>query len=364
MSEDLVVTPGGARARSLVHLVESGTILDGSAGRYRKLHSSGRVLADLGPITYRTVGRPLMPRHVVQPRGVAPAFGSGWITYASWTNATGTSISQFSTQWVVPQAPATQSGQLIYIFNGIQNSTMIYQPVLQWGDNNAFGGNYWCVASWYADGQGGQAFHSTPVNVNPGDTLVGIMMQTAQGPSGFSYNCQFQGIANSGLPIQNVEELTYCVETLECYSITQCSDYPNADKTAMSAINIETGATHPTLGWTVTNAVTDCGQHTQLFDLDCASNGEVDLWYRSSPYWTAGFGTIAPGEAQEWWFSWGGTGDVGPQLIQAEPLNESGELATTLIAESLDNNGHVTYHALVRNNGTATVNFQWRGGGR
>jgi len=49
--------------------------------------------------------------------------------------------------------------------------------------------------------------------------------------------------------------------------------------------------------------------------------------------WTSGNGTIAAGQSQDWWFSWGGNGDVGPQLIQAEPLGVSGELSTTAIAE-------------------------------
>jgi hypothetical protein len=79
--------------------------------------------------------------------------------------------------------------------------------------------------------------------------------------------------------------------------------------------------------------------------------------------WTSGSGTIAPGESQDWWFSWGGNGDVGPQLIQAQPLGMSGELATTQIAESLDSNGHLTYYAVVKNNGSDIVSFQWRGGG-
>jgi hypothetical protein len=79
--------------------------------------------------------------------------------------------------------------------------------------------------------------------------------------------------------------------------------------------------------------------------------------------WTAGFGTIAPGQSQEWWFSWGGNGDVGPQLIQAVPLGASAELSTTEISESLDAGGHLTYFAVVRNDGPNAVNFQWRGGG-
>ena len=79
--------------------------------------------------------------------------------------------------------------------------------------------------------------------------------------------------------------------------------------------------------------------------------------------WTAGSGSIGPGQSQEWWFSWGGNGDVGPQLIQAEPLSASAELSTTQISETLDNNGHLVYFATVRNNGSNTVSFQWRGGG-
>ena len=79
--------------------------------------------------------------------------------------------------------------------------------------------------------------------------------------------------------------------------------------------------------------------------------------------WTAGSGTIAPGASQDWSFGWGGNGDVGPQLIQAEPMQASGELATTQIAESLDSNGHLTYHATVQNQGSTTVSFRWRGGG-
>jgi hypothetical protein len=199
--------------------------------------------------------------------------------------------------------------------------------------------------------------------VNTGDVLVGVMTLTGSSAQGFSYNCEFTGIANTSLPIMNVPELTWCVETLECYGITKCSDYPDTPKTPMSAIDIFTGSTRPAVSWTITNAVTECGQHTLRFD-DDLPNGEVDLWYRDGPFWTAGSGTIAARASQEWWFSWGGTGDVGPQLIQAEPLNAPSELATTQIAVDRDASGHLTYHATVVNRSTKAVNFQWRGGGR
>jgi hypothetical protein len=78
--------------------------------------------------------------------------------------------------------------------------------------------------------------------------------------------------------------------------------------------------------------------------------------------WTGGSGTIAAGASQQWTFSWGGNGDQGPQLIQVEPTNASGVLATTEVAEGLSN-GHLTYYATVQNQGSAAAQFQWRGGG-
>jgi hypothetical protein len=319
---DVIITPGGARPRSQVHLIEPGHVLDGSDNRLRKINPAGKVIAEFRAIAPRPGRGPLMPRNVAFPSGKLPALGSGWITYAYWANDTGNPISSFVTTWTVPPAPSTQSGQLIYLFNGIQNSTMIYQPVLQWGSNGGFGGNYWLVASWYADGQGGAAFYSQPVQVNEGDVIVGAMTLTAQSGNLFSYNCEFQGIANSGLPIQNVEELTWCAETLEAYAVTGCSDYPNTPDTAMSAIAIQTGNSTPAITWTPVNSVTDCSQSTVVVS-NSATNGEVDLYYRPVPTWRSfvlapdGAASVSgkltavsriPGSMEMWWI--GGDGSV------------------------------------------------------
>ena len=359
---DLALTPGGFRPKSEVHAVPRGARLDAVGGRQRIVDSSRKVIADLGAVSRLRRGRPFLPGQIARrlTSSVVPTT-NGWVTYGSWSNNTGRPVTRFSTVWVVPPAPSTDSGQTIFLFNGIQNSGNIYQPVLQWGPSAAGGGSFWTVASWYV---GANAFHSNLVRVNTGDTLTGVMTLASQSAAGFSYNCEFQGIADTGLPIMNIEELTWCVETLECYGINNCSEYPDSNKTAMAAIDLQTGATRPSVVWTVNNAVNDCGQHTQLFDNDVVANGEVDLWYHGSPFWTSGLATIAPGESQEWWFAWGGNGDVGPQLIQAEPLNGSAKLSTTQISERQDPGGNLVYFATVHNDGPNTVGFQWRGGGR
>lgn len=289
MPEEFVITPGGYRPKSLVHEIESGDALRMDQGRLLQLHPSGKIVADFGTIPSRPARTPLMPGNVsflptplLGMLEVVPALGTGWIADAAWTNNTGQPITSFRTTWVVPAAPSTQSGQLLYLFNGIQNSTMIYQPVLQWGNNNAFGGNYWLVASWYADGQGGPAFHSSTVQVNPGDVLVGVMTQTGHTGTQFSYNCEFEGIANTGLPVQNIDELTWAIETLEAYKMTKCSDYPNASRTQFTSINIQTGPVNPALAWTPQNRVTDCGQHCVVVS-NANPGGEVDIYYIAAP---------------------------------------------------------------------------------
>lgn len=303
MAEDDVLTPGGYRPRSLVHKVEPGHKLDAAEGRLRTLTASGQVVAEHGEIPRRAAGTPLMPGNVMRRPGIAPALGSGWIVYADWSNNTGKPVSSFATTWAVPPAPATQSGQTIFLFNGIQNSTMIYQPVLQWGPSAAGGGNYWAVASWYADGQGGHSFYSSLVQVNPGAALVGVMTLTGQSGAAFSYDCKFQGLANTDLPIQNVEQLTWCIETLEAYGVTQCSDYPNTPDTAMTNISLQTGGVSPSLAWAAVNAVTDCGQQAIVVS-NANPGGEVDLYYKPPKLWQSNLivgQTFATNDSENAW---------------------------------------------------------------
>jgi hypothetical protein len=278
MTDELVVAPGGYRPKSKVHHVPPGHSVDGSQGRIKIIHPSGSVVADLGPLVRRLTNQPLMPENVSQAPRVFAAFGSGWIVNTQWSNSTGSPVSSFSSTWTVPPPPETQSNQIIFLFNGVQNSTMIYQPVLQWGVSEAGGGNYWAVASWYADGQQGHSFYSQLVPVNPGDILVGVMTLTGTSAQGFSYNCGFQGIPATSLPITNVEELTWCIETLEAYGITQCSDYPNTDKTAFTQISLQDQSGSVPLVWGVQDRVSDCGQHANVVD-NSSTNGEVDLFY-------------------------------------------------------------------------------------
>ena len=206
-----------------------------------------------------------------------------WIVYTSWLNRTKRPITTFSTTWTVPNPPQNNSGQLIYLFNGLldKDKTCILQPVLQWGASG-FGGNAsWGIANWLVDSSG-HVCTTDLVPVAVGDVVTGQITVLDQSNGSFDYLCQFK--LNNGpgpsLPALDMGQLTLAVETLECYGITGCQDYPGTDSTAMRAIQVQSGANDLAVGWYQNDLVTDCGQHTTIVT-DGSPNGEVDIFYRA-----------------------------------------------------------------------------------
>jgi len=261
-----VRTPGGFRHRSFVHRLERGQAVSRRGGAVGVM--------DLA------AGTPVkLPAPEVPAQNLA-GLGGGWVTWADWINTTGTAITSFTTVWRVPAPPLTQSGQLIYLFNALEDGPGddILQPVLQWGVSGAGGGNYWSVASWYVDSSG-HAFCTAAAPVNPGDSLTGLITLAIQADASLNYTCQFSGIAGTSLVAQGLTNLVQATETLEVYGLTQQSDYPNAPKTSMSAIDLQLNGNPAPLNW-ASNVMTNpnFGEHATIAH-DGTPNGEVDLYY-------------------------------------------------------------------------------------
>ena len=274
---DVVMTPGGLRPRSLVHILQPGEHVSVEGGHVRIIETAtGNVVKDLGAVA--TEGE-----EEAEPSGESePGLqDKGWIENAQWRNGGTDPIISFTTTWIVPPAPSSSDGQTVYLFNGMQpdSAAHILQPVLQWGSSAAGGGNYWSIANWYADGQGGPATVKTPVQVNPGTVLQGVITCTAQSSSGYNYTCQFIGYPSVDITVTDVPELTWAYETLECdgpYASTvngvpqfsplaRCSDYPATRLTAMNDIEIKTGkpgssGTDAVIHWFPVTNFTDCSQ--------------------------------------------------------------------------------------------------------
>jgi hypothetical protein len=140
-------------------------------------------------------------------------FGSS-VSNATWVSAT----------WIVPPAPYKQNGQTVYFFNGLEPSdfSQIIQPVLEWNQPGV--SSQWAVASWYVTNS--NSYNSTPVNVNPGDTIDGY-----QYPSGSSWfiGMNVNGGYATGLEAPTAGEVFDLVfgGVLEAYGISSCDELPD-----------------------------------------------------------------------------------------------------------------------------------------
>jgi hypothetical protein len=135
---------------------------------------NGQLIAHFDPCPENSIST----RHLVQD----PGTGNGWVEAAQWDTALKSpdNIDYLYGYWTVPAAPKT-SGALVYFFNGVEpnGGGWIIQPVLQYGDNGAFGGDYWVFASWLVHSNTDYFVSSTVLSVNPGDKVNGSLWVTS-----------------------------------------------------------------------------------------------------------------------------------------------------------------------------------------
>ena len=264
---DFVTPPGGRRHRGRIRRIRSGESFSFSQ--------------ELGEGRLRLLDRP------------GPPDAANWITCAGWMNTTGATITEFTTTWTVPPPPATVGAQLIYLFNGIETADgkAIVQPVLQWGDSGADfdgqnrTGQFWTAASWLVGGADNSATHTPHVRVSPGDVLVGAIKLVGQSASGFTYTCEFEGLAGTMLPTPEMDELIWCVQTLEAYEgnqtppydLSASAEYPATGIVAFRSINIVTDRPNPVGSWISHDVVTTFGEHTTV-NTNSSTDGEVLIY--------------------------------------------------------------------------------------
>lgn len=158
---------------------------------------------------------------------------NGWVESASVT--TSTSYGEIIATWTVPPAPTSNVGQVVYFFPGMEDSNYvvsIIQPVLGW--NMAYSGiPKWSIASWNCC-PSGTADYSTPVSVNPGDTIQGTVESTC---GAGTESCATWNITTEDVTLGQSTTLSNSPSegqtfnwafggVLEAYGIAQCSDYP------------------------------------------------------------------------------------------------------------------------------------------
>jgi hypothetical protein len=224
--DSFAVTPNGYFHPSCVREVKRGeALLDG--GRIRHVDGNIETVAACQFPHYSMRGE-------VMQGAISPSITHSWIVSESTT--TSTSYGELTAQWVVPSAPTSADGEIIFYFPGMEDNNdivTIIQPVLQYGASSAGGGNYWSIASWNCCASG-TTYFSSLVNVNSGDTILGTMRSTCAAGvlSCGSWNITTEDVTTggsttlSGSPSQNQTFNWAFAGALEVYNVAQCSDYP------------------------------------------------------------------------------------------------------------------------------------------
>lgn len=243
----LVITPGGIRALDRVTEISSGQVIKVPRRRSK------------APEDYL--------------KGVL--FGAA--ARAEWIVATvcqGGPVQEFAADIIVPAEPTRRRGQLIYIFTGLQDepTTMILQPVLQWGAPGDPAG--WRLCSWLVDRQTNRAHSTVTVGVNAGARVRAYLRLTGRDGPKMQYASGFDGFPATTMTIETQRALRTAVTVLEAYKIQGSPDYPPNPAIRFEQVRL---AQKPAAAWFVQNFVIDGGQHAEIvspaepwaFELHC-----------------------------------------------------------------------------------------------
>jgi len=228
-----VITPFGYFHPSCVlQLTEGETLLaDGPAIQ----HADG---------TLETIPACNYPRYTASGEIVTagePPTINGWVESANTTTAT--SYGALTATWIVPPGPASNNGQTLYFFPGLEDINdvvSIIQPVLGW---NADFAGAWSIASWNCC-PSGITVESSPVPVDAGHEIRGIIRDAC---SAGTLSCSKWEVTSEDVSTGKSTKLSNTPSegqtfnwafagVLEAYGVVQCSDYPSNGSLTFSGI--------------------------------------------------------------------------------------------------------------------------------
>jgi len=237
-AENLVITPYGKRVRECVLEVESGSHIYESGENLRiTQEQNGVVLSSyevVVPQICHTDGFVEKQKRMMAEKRRAQKYTNlgespvpdGWLDNAgAYPLGQSGNISKFIGNYIVPGDPASDNGQVLFYFIGMQDNNYaavnILQPVLTWGN----GVKGWNLASWDWCPKNITVQSKTITGFGAGDTIKCTIQR--QDDSTWIIDST---IAKSGANTTLVSHVgTYLYDwadvTLEVYSTATCSEF-------------------------------------------------------------------------------------------------------------------------------------------
>lgn len=224
-------TPYGMAWSECQYVISNGDMIKEADGKTLLIHPDGEI-EEIPPCP-----RPVL-RNTLNLAKKQQGTTDGWQVWTAFNNANNVSFDSFLGNFNVPEAPSDFSGEILYLFTGLQNDNWlpipnewtapssfdIIQPVLQY---TSYGN--WQLASWYVT-ISENVFTSAYVDVNPGDNIFGNMSRVNE-TAWFigSYDVTTNNSTSFIIDDARLSTQAWAYCTLEVYGITDCStDFPPA----------------------------------------------------------------------------------------------------------------------------------------
>lgn len=226
MASAYVNTPVGRLPASCVHGIEPGARVS-RAGLVTRTDGSTYTIDLCGAPSARSSARARGPFQV-------PSADSGWVE-TSFEYAPDY-FSKMVGTWTVPAVPVASSfnsNQSLFTFPGLMDVDYILQPVVQYGPNGHFGGDYWVAASWHCAQTARTCSYSNPqIAVNVGDQIQGTIQASSCLPS--AGTCMWTVITkdvttgdSTFLPIEDDADYYWAAGgAIEQDNLTSCNQFP------------------------------------------------------------------------------------------------------------------------------------------
>lgn len=222
--DDWVETPAGPYHRSCVYEIEDGAVVM-QGDRVRRRNGTIYQL--------RKCAHPNPPwSHGARrnERGSVPV-NNGWMEYAYYDLTLPATYSKLVARWTIPPNPLGlwPAHKVYYTFPGIVNPSYILQPVLQWGNNGAYGGAYWTITAWRCN-DGSNCTHSSPLTVPTGHAMYGSVMASSCVSGSCTWTVTTKDETSGVQTVLNINDANNYFSlvggAVEVYNINSCADYP------------------------------------------------------------------------------------------------------------------------------------------
>ena len=262
---DYVATPAGYFHPSCVVHMEDGEHVTAS-GDVRQLDQSVRKVQACTHPSFDMRGTTREPDAAGVDARAASSF-NGWLAYSETNPSGGVASSEMVADWIVPSAPRSATGQILYYFPGLESASVvtILQPVLAW---NGYNNNAWTMANWNCC-KSGTVYTGNPINVRAGDQIHGAMNGTSCKKS---TPCTAWSITSTDVTTgqsttfqtQSYNQVFtwYFGGVMEVYGVSSCAQFPTNGSITFTNVKVwdYSGKTlTPTYGGQVSGGAPSCG---------------------------------------------------------------------------------------------------------